>query len=112
MKFANAIGSKSLAELRSVSARDLLDASIRNPEGLNGAIVDGWFLPQDIYTTYAQGKQNDVALLPAARTTRAAISVLAPGTLAAAHVAARRRTRLFLTSNGRSGHLVPAPMRF
>ena len=63
MKFASAIGRKSLAELRAVSARDLLDASIGNPEGLNGAIVDGWFLPQDIYTTYSQGKQNDVALI-------------------------------------------------
>ena len=27
------------------------------------AIVDGWFLPQDIYTAYAQGKQNDIPLI-------------------------------------------------
>ncbi|MBV9081497.1 MAG: carboxylesterase family protein, partial [Acidobacteriaceae bacterium] len=66
VKFAGAIGRKSLAELRAASASDLLDASVKNPEGLNGAIVDGWFLPLDIYTTYAEGKQNDVALLTGA----------------------------------------------
>jgi para-nitrobenzyl esterase len=66
VKFADATGRKSLAELRAMPAADLLEASVRNPEGLNGAIVDGWFLPQDIYTTYAEGKQNDVALLTGA----------------------------------------------
>jgi para-nitrobenzyl esterase len=30
---------------------------------LSGAIVDGWFLPTDIYTIYAQGKQNDLVLV-------------------------------------------------
>ena len=33
---------------------------------MNGAIVDGWFLPQDLYTIYSQGKQNDLHLLTGA----------------------------------------------
>ena len=27
------------------------------------ANVDGWFLPTDVYTIYANGKQNDVPML-------------------------------------------------
>ena len=65
-KFANAMGKSSLAELRAAPAAELLEASIKNPQGLNGAIVDGWFLPQDLYTTYSQGKQNDIALITGA----------------------------------------------
>jgi para-nitrobenzyl esterase len=64
--FAKAAGKNSLAELRAMSAQDLLEASVKDPAGMNGAIVDGWFLPQDLYTTYSQGKQNDVRLLTGA----------------------------------------------
>jgi para-nitrobenzyl esterase len=28
-----------------------------------GPVIDGWFLPQDVGTTFAEGKQNDVPLL-------------------------------------------------
>jgi len=28
-----------------------------------GPVVDGWFLPEDVYTIFANGKQNDVPLL-------------------------------------------------
>src|SRR5215471_14862684 len=66
VKFATGLGKTSLAELRTASAAELLEASIKNPQGLNGAIVDGWFLPQDLYTTYSQGKQNDLALITGA----------------------------------------------
>ena len=66
VRFASSIGKTSLAELRSASAAELLEASVKAPQGLNGAIVDGWFLPQDLYTTYAQGKQNDIALITGA----------------------------------------------
>jgi para-nitrobenzyl esterase len=66
VKFANTLGKTSLAALRDAPAEELLAASIKNPQGLNGAIVDGWFLPQDLYTTYSQGKQNDIALITGA----------------------------------------------
>src|SRR5205085_8177871 len=60
------MGKTSLTDLRAAPARELLEASIKTPQGLNGAIVDGWFLPQDLYTTYSQGKQNDAALITGA----------------------------------------------
>jgi para-nitrobenzyl esterase len=66
VKFASAIGKNSLADLRAAPASELLEASIKNPQGLNGAIVDGWFLPQDLYTTYSQGRQNDIFLITGA----------------------------------------------
>ena len=66
VKFASSIGKSSLAALRAASADELLEASIKTPQGLNGAIVDGWFLPQDLYTTYSQGKQNDIPLITGA----------------------------------------------
>jgi len=66
VKFATALGKKSLAELRAAPSEELLEASIKYPQGLNGAIVDGWFLPQDLYTAYSQGKQADIALITGA----------------------------------------------
>jgi para-nitrobenzyl esterase len=66
VKFGEAAGKTSLAALRATTAEELLQASIKNPQGLNGAIVDGWFLPQDLYTIYSQGKQNDIALITGA----------------------------------------------
>jgi para-nitrobenzyl esterase len=61
--FAGAAGKTSLAALRAMSSQELLDASLKTPAATNGAIVDGWFLPQDVYSIYAQGKQNDIHLL-------------------------------------------------
>ena len=85
-QFAKAIGKPTLAALRAMPAQALLEASIGAPAVNNdltaseapltlsvpvnqipaaprGPIVDGWFLPQDIYTIYSQGKQNDISLL-------------------------------------------------
>ena len=61
--FSNSVGKPSLAALRAMPAQDLLEASNKTPAATNGAIVDGWFLPQDIYTIYSQGKQNDIPLI-------------------------------------------------
>ena len=46
--------------LRGKTAEELLKAS---DEQSVRAIVDGYVLPQDVYTIFAQGKQNDVPLL-------------------------------------------------
>jgi para-nitrobenzyl esterase len=64
--FAQGIGKSSLAELRAMSAADLEAASIKSPSGMSGAIVDGWFLPQEVRAIFAAGRQNDVALLTGA----------------------------------------------
>ena len=66
VEFEKAAGKDSLAELRAMPAEDLLDAFSKHPAGLNGAIVDGWFLPEDLYTIYSHGRQNDIPLLTGA----------------------------------------------
>ncbi len=62
-EFMKAAGKSTLAELRSMSSAQIMEAFDKHPAGLNAAIVDGWFMPQDIYTIYSQGKQNDLVLL-------------------------------------------------
>jgi para-nitrobenzyl esterase len=56
-----------LAELRAKSAEDLQAALgaafVGTNGGYAGPVVDGRSLPEDVYTIYAQGKQNDVPLL-------------------------------------------------
>jgi para-nitrobenzyl esterase len=58
---AKALNANSLAELRSKPTADLQGlppATFRT-----GANVDGWLLPNDVYTVYKEGKQNDVPML-------------------------------------------------
>ncbi|HEY4678669.1 MAG TPA: carboxylesterase/lipase family protein [Candidatus Angelobacter sp.] len=49
-----------LQALRAMSAGELLKAGATETVR---AIVDGWVLPQDVTTIFAQGKQNDVPLI-------------------------------------------------
>lgn len=58
MKFADGLGAKSLADLRSKPADQILKAG----RGA-GPIVDGWSIPDDPGKVFAQGKQNDVPVL-------------------------------------------------
>jgi para-nitrobenzyl esterase len=51
----------SLKDLRAKSADDLLKAEAQWTS--NRPKVDGWLLPKDIYTIFAEGKQNDVPVL-------------------------------------------------
>jgi len=72
-------------------AQALLEASRKTPAATatNAAIVDGWFLPQDIYTIYSQGKQNDIPLITGGTNDEGAVGGLGaeaaspPNTLAA-----------------------------
>ncbi len=57
-KFAASQGADSMQALRAKPAEDLLKAAANFPPN-----VDGWFLPEDVYTIFAKGKQNDVPLL-------------------------------------------------
>lgn len=61
--FTKAAGKNSVADLRAMSAADLIAVFEKKQAGLNAAIVDGWFLADDIYTIYSRGKQNDLALI-------------------------------------------------
>jgi len=58
VKFGQSVGANSLAALRAKTAEEL-----QNSDGFLGANVDGWLLPEDVYTIFAKGKQNDVPLL-------------------------------------------------
>lgn len=61
-KFAAAIDARSLAELRALSAAELL-ARYQTKEFRFRPIVDGWLVPDQVTTIHEQGKQNDVPLL-------------------------------------------------
>src|SRR5262249_2201332 len=58
-KLEGSLSAASLADLRSKSSDDVLKATWI----ANRPKVDGWLLPKDIYTMFAEGKQNDVPLL-------------------------------------------------
>src|SRR5579859_4409534 len=57
LKTAESLGAKTLAELRAKTADDLMKAGRGG-----GPVIDGWFLPQDVGETFAEGKQNDVPI--------------------------------------------------
>jgi para-nitrobenzyl esterase len=57
-KIAESLHAQTLAELRTKPAEDLLKAG-----RASGPVIDGWFLPEDIGTIFAEHKQNDVPLI-------------------------------------------------
>jgi para-nitrobenzyl esterase len=59
VKFAESQKAKSIADLRAITADDLNKAQ----GGYGGPVVDGYLLPAEVETIYAQGKQNDVPFL-------------------------------------------------
>ncbi len=58
VKTAESLHAATLDELRAKPAEDLLKAG-----RAGGPVIDGWFLPEDVGTIFAQHKQNDVPLL-------------------------------------------------
>jgi para-nitrobenzyl esterase len=62
-KFAKTIGAPTLTALRAKSASDLLQAARREKELRFVPNIDGYFLPEDVYSIYAAGKQRHVPLL-------------------------------------------------
>lgn len=61
--FAEFLGAPSLAELRSMSADDLLKAALKTDAPHFWPVIDGRFLPQGVETVYAEGKQSPIPLL-------------------------------------------------
>lgn len=57
--FGQSLGAPSIAALRQKSAEDVLKA--QRPQ--MGAVVDGWVLPQDVYSIFAAGQQSHVPLI-------------------------------------------------
>lgn len=60
---ARAADVQSIDALRELPAEEVHQAFQEHPAGMNAAIVDGWFLPEDIHTQFARGKQVDVPLI-------------------------------------------------
>jgi para-nitrobenzyl esterase len=63
IKFIEAMGVKSVAELRAKSAQEVLEAAIKSPITYAFGVVDGYVVPEHPASIFAQGKQNDVPLL-------------------------------------------------
>lgn len=61
--FAGKLGAASLADLRKVTAAQLLDDSYKNGMGSVPATIDGYFLPELPVKIFASGKQAKVPLL-------------------------------------------------
>ncbi len=69
--FAASLGAGSLVELRALPAPEIIDRyaiELRRDEPESGVrafrpIVDGWVLPAEIRTIFAQGRHNDVPLI-------------------------------------------------
>lgn len=62
VKFAEAKGARSLAELRALSAKDLI-ASVSGSAFRFSPVIDSWFLPDEVTAIFARGRQNDVPTL-------------------------------------------------
>lgn len=76
--------------LRAKPAEELLNAT--DAEQFSQPVVDGWVLPQDVFTIFAQGKQNDVALIAGFNADEGrSLAPLPPGTTAEALVARVKR---------------------
>jgi para-nitrobenzyl esterase len=63
VKFAQALGASSLAEMRAKSAEEILETAIKNPITYAFGVVDGYVVPEHPATIYAEGKQTPVPLL-------------------------------------------------
>ena len=63
VRFAEGVGARSLADLRALSATEVLEASWRPGAPRFTANVDGWFFPKAPTAIYAVGEQAKVPLL-------------------------------------------------
>ena len=78
-EFAASVGAASLAELRAKSADDLLREAMKKNRGMGfWPNVDGYFLPTDIPSIYAQGKQSRIPLLAGWNADEIRMAVLMP----------------------------------
>jgi para-nitrobenzyl esterase len=62
-KFADSLGTHSLAALRAKPAEEILQAALKQELPLFFPNIDGYFLPEDVSAIYAGGKQSHVPLL-------------------------------------------------
>jgi para-nitrobenzyl esterase len=63
IEFAGLMGAKTIAALRAKSSADVLKAALQDKTLKDGASVDGYVLPTDVYSIYAGGGQARIPLL-------------------------------------------------
>ncbi len=63
LQFSRSIDAASLAQLRAKPASELLQAAGKQHDVRFAPNIDGYFLPEDVYSIYAAGKQQHVPLL-------------------------------------------------
>lgn len=63
LKFAQALGAKSIADLRAIPAADVLKAALKNPIAYGFGVVDGYVVPEHPAKIYAEGRQRDIPLI-------------------------------------------------
>jgi para-nitrobenzyl esterase len=63
VQFAKAVGANSIAALRAKSSAEVMKAAMADRTLKDGVVVDGYVLPKDVYTIYAEGSQAHVPLL-------------------------------------------------
>ena len=92
VKLASGMGATQdvLKTLRAKPAIEILKATASS-DSLGSAIVDGWVLPQDVDTVYAQGKQNDVPTIVGSNANEG--TALMPPVKSAARFVARVKQR-------------------
>jgi len=77
VKFAESLGAKTLAEMRTKSGEELLQTAAKQNRGFAfGPNVDGYFLPTDVASVYAKGAQSHVPLLAGWNADEGKMSVL------------------------------------
>jgi para-nitrobenzyl esterase len=63
VKFGQAMGANSIAELRAKPAQEVLQAAIKSPINFGFGVVDGYVVPEHPAKAYAQGRFTAVPLL-------------------------------------------------
>ncbi len=63
LKYAKAKGASSLTELRALSAETLMKPDTSKPQIRFGRVIDGYYQLTDMFSVFAQGKQNDTPFM-------------------------------------------------
>ncbi len=105
-RVAEAVGAKTLADLRAVPAERLVETTDRLTPRLQ-TIVDGWVLPEEIRTIFAKGKQSPVPVIVGSNA-REMTSLLAPSAIPRTVEAYRRSlATLFRERSGELDRVYP-----
>lgn len=95
VKFAESLGATTIAQMRAKPAEELLEEAAKHDRGFDfWPNVDGYYLPADVQTIFAEGQQSHVPLLAGWNADENRLAVLlAPQKTTAKSFAEQARTR-------------------